>query len=319
MHPKALAERVAALPVPTEVDHFPLDRLAGNLHLSRSAGGDPCLVLTYNPEMRLPAGRRTEGMHLDFHNSFAVTMDGESITHRCAVLRSISPDLHYYFFVLVGGLLEKLTEAPHLLEAPSTLLTYVEEWQHLLLSRRAYTLQEEIGLWGELAFILACSDADGAVAAWRGPLRKVYDFAAPGLEIDVKTSLQGHLHHFRLEQLQPSPSEGRRLIYSIRAVDDPSGGTTVDELVQRIRAKMLDPGPFEVLLLKALYKEGQARSIRLTALERLLVRVEEVPSVTAMPGVSQVHFQSDLRFSSPHTEETINGVLEALVLKGEVE
>lgn len=293
MHPDDIHKRLTALPRSVDLGKFPLEFLIENIYISRSGEDEPCLVLLYDPSMRLPAGRRTRGLLLTFHESFLFTIGETTATSRCAVLRCLDPDLIYYFCLMVGGLVRRSYREPGCTGLPSVLLEYVDEWQELLVNRREFTVEEQLGLWGELWLLLQCPSPDGAVSSWLGPKAKTFDFSANRVDLDVKTSLVGHSHHFSLDQLQTSPSGNDRVICSIRVTEDPAGGVTVDDLVSNIRGRLSDPGWFEELLLRSHYQNGTTQ-LRLTTLEAVYVPVQAVPSVHADPGVSQVRFVSDL-------------------------
>lgn len=81
----------------------------------------------------------------------------------------------------------------------------------LLAQRRRLSTEQQLGLMGELMVVEALLDgaSPGEVLEWWvGPLAEQHDFALPGVDLEVKTTLSERRRHMisGTEQLRPNPS-----------------------------------------------------------------------------------------------------------------
>lgn len=98
------------------------------------------------------------------------------------------------------------------------------------------------GLWAELLVIEQSIDSTNVARAWHSMPNSKYDFTMGGDKIEVKsTKGENRIHHFSLDQLNPSPNS-RLLICSVivreSAKDD--NGLSVFDLYDRINLKIKD-------------------------------------------------------------------------------
>jgi hypothetical protein len=161
-----------------------------------------------------------------------VSVDGR----RHLEVATTSPALFESFYRLIGQVSEAVLKG----EAPQAALREsVALWESLL--ERAAILSEErqAGLFGELLFLerLIGAGVPDAVATWVGPDRQAHDFRRGDDEFEVKTT-GGQLRIHRINgQGQLSPSVGCRLfLVSMQIGDAGSGGLTLPELVDNVRA-----------------------------------------------------------------------------------
>ena len=95
------------------------------------------------------------------------------------------------------------------------------------------------GLWAELLIIAESSDPNLLLRSWHGAPTERYDFSAGGQSVEVKsTSGKARVHHFSLEQLNPS-TETIALVISM-FIERSADGFTVLDLIDTIRARMDD-------------------------------------------------------------------------------
>jgi Putative PD-(D/E)XK family member, (DUF4420) len=119
----------------------------------------------------------------------------------------------------VGSMVEKLIELFRALSQPSK-----------------HSVQ---GLWAELLIIAESSDPNLLLRSWHGEPGDRYDFSAGGQCVEVKsTSGQTRVHHFSLEQL--NPSIGTIALVVSLVVERSADGVTVLDLIDRIRVRMCD-------------------------------------------------------------------------------
>ncbi|KAB2340887.1 PD-(D/E)XK motif protein [Actinomadura rudentiformis] len=110
----------------------------------------------------------------------------------------------------------------------------------LLERRDSFSVEKELGLFGELLFVLGLYDAVGvaeAVAAWRGPEFEEHDFGLRGLDIEVKTTSGERRTHWIDSPSQLQPVAGRALWLVSYQLTAPGaeGGATLPELIQWVR------------------------------------------------------------------------------------
>jgi hypothetical protein len=244
----------------------------------------------------LPGGRATQGLNLDFYPSFTLRSEDEIVSAPVALLTCLLPALEYPFAVLVEGLIQTMTGAVPAPVMPHEVLEYVEEWQELLRQRRELSKEEQLGLFGELLFICNSQDPDIAVEAWKGSEGKHFDFSRNGVDIDIKASLVEYEHYFSISQLQDSPSGSERYIQSLCLLDDPSGGSSLAELVIRARSVITCRIDFERKLHLTGFCDGNDYTDRFAIRSSRLFKAESVPRVRQIdPGVSEIRFKATLR------------------------
>ena len=297
-------------PSPTE---FTVQMAGANVYLARSQIGDACAVAAFPPSLRLAGNRETNGLSLEFYPSFELRGAVGVSSVQAAVLRCREPALLYSFAVLVQGLVTLAEEASEHTVTPPDVVQYVEDWLDLFSRPRRLSPEEELGLWGELQFILTAPDLDGAINAWYGPEAKRFDFSANGIDLDVKISLRGHVHRFSLEQLLPSPSGSDRYIFSVAAQEDPAGGTTLSEQVASVRAAAADKMRLERKLFGMGYSESYVYDESFSVSDVRVISAGDVPCVHSVDrDVSQVHFDADVSNSAALTTPELATLLIAL-------
>lgn len=125
---------------------------------------------------------------------------------------------------------------------PAVLFGVLERWRRFWdTSRNGLSRDEQVGLVGELWLLLEWLPriTVAAVSAWQGPLRGRHDFVSDTVSVEVKTTRAGTgpvVHRVaRLDQLD-EPGTGRLYLLSLRAIPDPLGNASLDNLLQRVRA-----------------------------------------------------------------------------------
>jgi hypothetical protein len=208
--------------------------------------------------------------------------------------------LRTYFLRVGAVLLAAVGTSP----SRQTIGTAVEALVELFRSLTVPPRKTVQGLWAELLLIDRSRAPDSVAAAWHCDAVDRFDFAAGEQRIEVKSSaVRARRHHFSLDQLRPVPN----LVVRIASlfVERSGGGLTLRALLESVRDR-LAPKPDLALRL-----ERTAAATLGTAFRRALddafdaqVALDslkffdptDVPAVlgTIPPGVSHVHFQSDL-------------------------
>lgn len=164
------------------------------------------------------------------------------------------------------------------------------------------------GLWAELFLIAESQNPDALVDAWHIAPDDLYDFSNDNCRIEVKsTSGDVRRHRFSLAQLQPSP--GINLVIASILVKRTGEGTTIQGLIEDIRARLASPGQavhlykIATMTLGDKWHESALEAFDLSTAKHSLAffKPDDIPAVDPnVPlGVSDVHFLSDLTGKSP--------------------
>ena len=123
----------------------------------------------------------------------------------------------------------------------ATVASVIERWRRFWSPLHdGLSAEDQLGLLGELWMMLEWLPrlSRAAIASWRGPLGGRHDFVTRSISVEVKTTgtSSGPLVHriTSLDQLA-EPGEGRLYLLSLRAVNDPLGQHSLDDLVDRVR------------------------------------------------------------------------------------
>ncbi len=139
---------------------------------------------------------------------------------------------------------------------PAPVFAVLERWRRFWdVNRDGLTRDEQVGLVGELWFLLEWLPrlTVASVSAWQGPLRGRHDFVSDTLSVEVKATRTGTgpvVHRVaRLDQLD-EPGAGQLYLLSLRAVPDPLGEASLDDLLHRVRVAAASVGPTCTALLQ---------------------------------------------------------------------
>jgi len=212
-------------------------------------------------------------------------------------------------------------------------LARLYEWQDLLKRKneQLLSLQEVIGLFGELAFLRDCLvPAMGleAAGAWRGSFREEQDFAVGNWIIEVKTQLNTADQRILISsEAQLDTSSGSILLCHqtlgatmADSTDSRSLNQLVDEIAALFGPAESPPGlEFQVGLLKANYvRRTEYDERRWVLTSRRLFSIEDgFPRITpaGLPqGVERVSYQIRLEACLPF-EKAVDKAMEQVVGK----
>jgi hypothetical protein len=168
--------------------------------------------------------------------------------------------------------------------------------------------REAAGLWAELFLITSSADPVRMVRAWHMSAGDKFDFADGTDRLEVKASMrETRCHHFAYDQAHP-PAGCIGYVASI-IIRRSAAGMSVADLWKTARGQMgtaVDLLKVDTQCLLALGAGWeQARQERFDSeFARGTLRifaVEDIPRVPlcVVPGVSDIHFVTDLTFSVP--------------------
>jgi hypothetical protein len=208
-------------------------------------------------------------------------------------------DLHEYFLRSLHPIIASLPANPSRRQISDAVERLVD-----LFRKMAETPRKTInGLWTELFVISQARNPARLLAGWHAMPEDRFDFASGTDRMDVKGASGGlRTHHFALEQLRPIGQI--RVVIASLLIDRVEGGTSVNDLVDSIRAKIADPG----LLIRLDSVVAQILGQDWRAVQRVRFDLQQathslrfidatsIPSVPVPvpPEVSAVHFRVDL-------------------------
>jgi Putative PD-(D/E)XK family member, (DUF4420) len=210
----------------------------GSSFVGLARNGDPSLVI---PLGYVPTGvtRATGGCLLRPSASVEFEYKGRRWAQPAATLECTIPNLVDAFAVLASDVADRLTATG---DSPEwcVLADIVQEWQSLLASLRGLSPERELGLWGELWFILRSHDPGLLLRAWTGPGGGVADFVNDGMSIEVKTSTTRLSHWISHAQVNRPLGDLPAFILSLWVAGDPTSGKTLATLANDILTRIDD-------------------------------------------------------------------------------
>jgi hypothetical protein len=110
----------------------------------------------------------------------------------------------------------------------------------ILTTRSSLTIEQEIGLFGELLFLeflIGVMGPEPAIASWFGPLSEEHDFVFDDIHLEVKTTVSEQRKHVinGLAQLVPVPGVPLSLVSIQLTRAPPSSGDALPTLIARVR------------------------------------------------------------------------------------
>jgi hypothetical protein len=233
--------------------------------------------------------------------------DGAVIEAPFTVIRLISGDaaLREHFLRVLGPFLIELGPKPTRSQVYHAVEGLIDLFQAIAHPPRK-TAQ---GLWGELFVIATATDANRLVESWHAIPEDRYDFNRGAERIEVKSSgTRIRRHRFSLEQLHP-PGEARVIIASL-LVESAGAGVSLSLLLERVHQRL--GAAFDLrhrldLIVAQTLGDNLPRALELRFDSELAIETlaffdaSDIPSVQAdlPPGVSDVHFSSDLSGVAP--------------------
>ena len=124
---------------------------------------------------------------------------------------------------------------------------HIRRWKAFLGGSVQHLSPEVVqGLFAELLFLkqrIVETSAEDAVASWMGPDRSQQDFIYGKIAVEVKSAMGTARNSVRISSEDQMESLQERLylrVYMLRAESEPSGGTSLNQLVEDIRSAISD-------------------------------------------------------------------------------
>jgi hypothetical protein len=264
--------------------------------LGTNPSGQPVLLVPTTGE-RAPLDRATGNVAISFRDDVRFELRKQRFDAPAAILTCLSKGLTQTFRSLA---LDIATQAAANTTRPSPVHVsrLFASWEELLRRRKLLSPEEELGLWGELWFVLKAPNTDAAIACWRGISREIIDFVGGGVGIECKTTIRKLEHHFSQEQLLQPLGDLPVYFLSIWADRDEIGGESLNDMVAQVLTSCGEPTLVERRLLEAGYSREDAphyvQKFRLLE-SPLWFEQKAIPRVRSVDaGVSAIRFLATL-------------------------
>ncbi len=230
-------------------DHFVVSAAIGRCHLALSPAGRVALIAECAALMTTLA--RTSGALLIAARSrVAFSVDGRTWTAPAVVVECLDDTLLSTFVALAEDVAQSVAgPAP---PTQAAVLRAIAGWERLLRARTLLTDERELGLWGELHFLLSAPSLDGAIRAWAPRADSAIDFLNRSVGLEVKTSTSRLRHSVSHQQARSSDADVRIYFASIWAIPDDIG-RSLSDLVEAIESTASELLLFEKKLLATGY------------------------------------------------------------------
>ena len=267
-------------------------------HLSRSAleeylghsspsvlriPGEPTCRVIVDPErrqisLRTPYdGRALPALDLENVDLRVVSVDG-SRWHEMSIGYTDHPHESYLFLSDITDLMQQ-DNVPF--EAAVTCA--VATFEEILAHSRSLSREKQIGLFGELLFLLSCIrtiSVRDALSAWKGYAPNEHDFVLPAGAFEIKTTTTETRRHriSGLDQLSPVPGSPLWLVSIQLTSATPATGRTLSEVIDEARALTENDPELDRSLARAGWRERD-RSTYHTS-----YRLRSTPAAFAIKG-----------------------------------
>jgi len=226
-------------------------------------------------------------------------VDGSSVNDRRGALlvcQTADEDSLWFFWRVCGLIVGSLPPRYSSADIRSVVWGLVDLLQSVGKPRNT----SHVGLFGELIFILGCSNVIQAVEAWHPNDDDIWDFEFPTVRLDVKTTMsKSRLHSVSYEQANALPTVAVRSVFCSLRLRRVAGGVRLGDLVDLVIAGVSEN---DELVTKVLLNTNVVRTQQDVAVDlqeslasACLVDVLEVPGIRGdVPvGVDLLRFRSD--------------------------
>ncbi len=304
--PLALGPQFEGLAVPS-ADHliYSVAPIPGYpaYFIGKDNSGNACLLISApDKDSRPQVPIRLESLEVAFDIPSVVKRGGTVSEGIFTVVRCRTNDAEIirYFLSIGETLLRILGPTPSHAAIRDTIIRLAHIFQRM----QSPAARSVNGLFGELFFIRRSHNPFRVLAAWRVQDISRFDFNSGSLRVDVKTaSGRQRIHAFSYDQCNP-PS-GTLAVVASMFVEQAASGISLQEIVREIE-RIVATNTDLVLKLHETVAETLGRSLRealnvcfdhrLAASSLQFYDLRAIPAVRDMltPGVSDIHFRSDL-------------------------
>jgi len=277
---------------PIDAEDYKIVCAIGATYLALAQSGVPALLV---PLMAAPEGigRRGGGFSLVPANNVIFNFHGRSWQQPAATLDCTDVELVDTFLALALDLATQIDTVGRDVHWHDV-LTWLDGWQALLVRGAKLTVEQELGLWGELWVISKSAEPDLLLAAWRGPDEDPVDFFLDAVGIEVKVSRRPNVHHVSLTQSVRPVGDHEAYLLSLWVAPEPVRGTSLPELVEGLLLRIADPPAFlrRISALGYTPNDRTAYVAKYVVLETpLWFSAANIPQIRVLdPGISQLRY-----------------------------
>jgi len=202
-----------------------------NAFIGRSSGAGVALGVR-QPVVLSESNLMTDSASLTFSNAVTIPGDAPVGPFMILTLEADSPELEAYVAATFEGLLAYAQVDWSACLAAS--VAAIDAYQH---RRQALsTVDEQVGLFGELLVIALASHTDQAIDAWHESKYAAHDFSIGQKRLEVKSSTTPTRLHW-ISQAQVMPSGGEVVTFASLYVPPTTNGESVKDLAEEIAAR----------------------------------------------------------------------------------
>lgn len=278
-----------------------------SLHrIAKDDRGLPCLLIACHQDSTTLSNISLKYLKVQNQVSCRIIDENFAVQQIFTVVRFEGREwvLQEYFLRISESIVATLPNAPSGSEITQIIYRYIE-----VLRQLTETPKKSVqGLWAELLVILESQNIETMLDWWHNLPEDRYDFNAPGLKYEVKSSSSNErIHHFSAEQL--SLANHQIIIISVLMRIASSGisiGDLRERIIQRLVGNLSLIQKLDMVIARTLgnsvegayeitYDFNWAKnSIRCYLAETIPgINVDSIPI-----GVSDVRFRADLNFAS---------------------
>ncbi|ADT97567.1 PD-(D/E)XK motif protein [Mycolicibacterium gilvum] len=229
--------------------------------------GEPICRLVVDPAQRRIAlrtthdGRPAPALDLEYIHLNVVHIDGD----RWYELSIEYADHPHESYLLISDITDLLQQEGVTFEA--AVVSAVATFEQILAHSRSLSREKQIGLFGELLFLIGCIRATSVqegIESWKGFAPNEHDFVFPTGAFEIKTTTTEARRHriSGLEQLRPLPDSPLWLISIQLTAATPATGRTLSEIVDEARELTSDDTDLARSLARAGWRERDRDTYR---------------------------------------------------------
>lgn len=229
--------------------------------------GEPICRLVVDPAQRRIAlrtthdGRPAPALDLEYIHLNVVHIDGD----RWYELSIEYTDHPHESYLLISDITDLLQQEGVTFEV--AVVSAVATFEQMLAHSRSLSREKQIGLFGELLFLLGCIRATSVqegIESWKGFAPNEHDFVFPAGAFEIKTTTTEARRHriSGLEQLRPLPDSPLWLISIQLTAATPATGRTLSEIVDEARELTSDDTDLARSLARAGWRERDRDTYR---------------------------------------------------------
>jgi hypothetical protein len=251
---------------------------------------------------------------LRFQQAVTFDVDGTNWSAPCAVVECLDEALLPTFVSLASDVATTIGPGAEAVTSDQ-IIRALASWELLLRSRALLSDEEQLGLWGELFFILGAPSVDGALRAWSPGKRDVLDFVSAGVGVEMKSGAVRLRHSLSYHQIRSGGGALALYFASLWVLPD-AGGRTLVQMVDAVHSVCSELVLLEQKLLNCGFSRANSDvySRRFSAAGPVvLFSVQDVPHIREFDvGVSSIRYTVELDPARALSEDVTGTVLRAL-------